>query len=234
MTNFTMLVRDRPNLTQQALESLSENTRDITVTILDDRSHDATAGMLDFFERTERPDFFVFHNKAERGTGPLRNSVIKLSEGAWGRGDYLVLSDNDTCFTPKWLEILIECYEESWKCGFKIIGALNHPFHQPIPNRQRVKVGSHEVYPVHALALQSMIMKWEVFDEFGPFCDTPVNRVCQSEDVDMTNKIIATGGQIGVVSPALVVSTGITNTFGEKIPGWELVKAQCPAGVIIE
>jgi len=36
------------------------------------------------------------------------------------------------------------------------------------------------------------------------------------------------------VSPALVVNCGITNSFGEHIPGWEMVKAQAPAGVIVE
>jgi len=79
-----------------------------------------------------------------------------------------------------------------------------------------------------------MLMRWEVWDKYGPFCETPVGKVCQGEDVDFTNKIRADGYKIGVVDPPLVVNTGITNSFGEKIPGYELVQAQCPPGVICE
>jgi hypothetical protein len=79
-----------------------------------------------------------------------------------------------------------------------------------------------------------MLMSWDVYDRFGPFCQTPIDKVCQSEDVDFTNRIRSAGLRIGVVSPALIVATGITNTFGEHIPGWEAVRAQCPEGVVCE
>jgi hypothetical protein len=61
-----------------------------------------------------------------------------------------------------------------------------------------------------------------------------LTRYARARTCDFTNKIKADGFKIGVVSPALVVSTGITNTFGEKIPGWEAVQKQAPVGVIIE
>jgi len=79
-----------------------------------------------------------------------------------------------------------------------------------------------------------MLMSWEVWDKYGPFCQTPVDKVCQSEDVDFTNKIRSDGFKLGVVSPTLVANCGITNSFGEHIPGWEMVKRQAPAGVIVE
>ena len=79
-----------------------------------------------------------------------------------------------------------------------------------------------------------MLMSWEVFDDFGPFKETPPGAVCQGEDVEFTNAVRAKGFRIGVVSPNVIVNTGITNSFGEKIPGWELVKAQCPEGVLCE
>jgi hypothetical protein len=49
-----------------------------------------------------------------------------------------------------------------------------------------------------------------------------------------TNKIHADGGKVGVIYPPLLVNTGITNSFGEKIPGWEMVQAEAPEGVICE
>src|SRR5207244_13302255 len=123
---------------------------------------------------------------------------------------------------------------------FRIIGAYNHPFHQPVntllvwPSKPAVTSVVNRVHEVNALATQSMLMRWEVWDKYGPFCQTPIDKVCQSEDVDFTNKIRADGFKLGVVSPALVVNCGVTNSFGERIPGWEMVKRQAPVGVIVE
>jgi len=167
------------------------------------------------------------------GTGYLRNKVIERSEVTFGRGDYLYLSDNDVYFKPGWLETLIKCYEYVFDCGFAVLGAYNHPYHRPIASFQ---VGNSNLFvkEVQALALQSMLMRWEIWDKYGPFRETPPGRVCMGEDVDFSQKITADGFKLGVVSPALLVNTGITNSCGEKIPGWEMVKAECPEGVICE
>lgn len=231
-TNFTMLVHNRPRLTAHALESLARAGMDgMTVTILDDASDPETAMMLR--QWCDGHECNLVRNPESCGTGLARNTVVALSEITYGRGDYLYLSDNDVFFYPTWLRILIECYEQAWDWGFRAIGAYNHPFHQPVGDSIRV-YGAYEVRQVHALALQSMIMKWEVWDKYGPFCATPVGRVCQSEDVDFARKLTADGFKLGVVNPPLLVNTGITNSFGEHIPGWEMVRDQCPAGVICE
>jgi hypothetical protein len=240
MVNFTMLVHNRPTLTRQALESLLTNSDGMTVTVGAHKVDGETYRMLS--ELYVQFGYAYAPISAEWGTGELRNYVIECSENTFGRGDYLYLSDNDVFFKPGWLDTLIHCYEAAWREGFKVLGAYNHPYHQPIPGARGVAIAkslepivvSHVVNQVHALALQSMLMRWEVWDKYGPFCETPVGRVCASEDVDFARKITADGGKLGVVSPALVVNTGITNSFGEKIPGWELVKAQCPEGVICE
>jgi len=237
VVNFTMLVRNRPRLTEQALNSLAsgrpwrpEELQGMKVTILDDRSDAETRDILESWCLVRRAH--LIGNEVKSGTGPLRNKVIDYSEIQHGRGDYLYLSDNDVFFKPGWLEELIWAEEEAWGRGFRVIGAYNHPFHQPVSS---IEVsGLHKVNEVNALATQSMLMRWEVWDKYGPFCQTPVDKVCQSEDVDFCNRITKDGYKVGVVSPNLVVSTGITNTFGEKIPGYELVKAQCPQGVICE
>ncbi len=229
MTNFTMLCRDRPTLTAQALLSLTAQTKDMTVTILDDRSLPTTANMLKCWE--EHDGVHVVRNEQAMGTGELRNAVIKASEERWGRGVYLYLSDNDVAFRPRWLQTLIRLYDMVYP-EFAILGAYNHPFHQPIS-----RFYSPDAYAIHevwALATQSMLMRWEVWDEFGPFCQTPVDKVCQSEDVDFSNRIRAAGRKVGTVSPPLITATGITNTFGEKIPGWAAVLAEVPRGVIAE
>ena len=40
--------------------------------------------------------------------------------------------------------------------------------------------------------------------------------------------------KLGVVYPELIHATALKNTFGEPGPGWELVKAACPEGIICE
>ena len=218
-----MLVHNRPKLTKQALSTIGHLD---DLLILDDCSNEETKLVLQEFGVN------VYALGESRGTGYARNKVIEMSEKIFGRGEYLYLSDNDVKFHPNWLETMIECYEAAWEHGFRVLGAYNHPYHQPIGAfRVSDKNAVHEVY---ALALQSMLMRWEVWDKYGPFDITPVGRVRMSEDVAFTNKLREDGGRVGVVSPALLVNTGIRDSFGELIPGWEIVQQQAPLGVIIE
>ncbi len=226
MINFTMLIRNRAVLTKQALQSLISNTHDgVTMSVLlDDRSDEPLASWL--------KDCGGDRNDTPMGTGMLRNLTVKLSEERHGRGEYLYLSDNDVYFTQGWLTKLVSCYELAWSHGIRALGAYNHPFNQPLMELRFTN--GMNVHTVNHLASQSMLMRWEVWDQFGPFIDTPVDKVCQSEDVVFSNKIREAGFKVGVVSPALIVNTGITNSFGEHIPGWEMVRAACPTGVICE
>jgi GT2 family glycosyltransferase len=239
VVNVTFLVCNRPKLTHQALASLGPTDDDvITVTVSEDRKCDSeTQKVLSEWYQSNPKNKHLCGHTAEYGTGTLRNHVITASEKYFGRGDYLYLSDNDVFFYPAIFEKLVPIYEYAWTLGFKVLGAYNHPFHQPI-GRYPVYAGGNQIisyiYEVQALALQSMLMKWEVFDKYGPFVDTPVGRVCMGEDIAFTNKIRADGFKIGVVNPPLVVNTGITNSFGEKIPGWEAVQKECPLGVYVE
>ena len=73
-----------------------------------------------------------------------------------------------------------------------------------------------------------------MWDKYGPFRETPAGAVCQGEDCDFGNAIRADGGRLGVISPALLVNCGVTNSFGQPIPGAEMVRAQAPAGVVVE
>ena len=237
--NVTMLVCNRPRLTQQALSSLGPTDDGVmTVTVSQDAKCDAeTQKVLSDWYQSNPTNKHLCGHTAEYGTGPLRNQVIEASEKYFGRGSHLYLSDNDVCFYPAIFEKLVPIYEYAWTLGFKVLGAYNHPFHQPI-NSINVYGGGTQVISrineVQALALQSMLMKWEVWEKYGPFDNTPVGRVRMSEDVAFTNKIKADGGRIGVVSPALAVNTGITDSFGEKIPGWEIVSKEVPKGVYVE
>jgi GT2 family glycosyltransferase len=241
-----MLVHNRPKLTKQALSTIGHHD---DLLILDDCSDEETKQLFHDFNVN------VYSLGESKGTGYARNKVIEVSENIFGRGEYLYLSDNDVSFLREdWLRILICCYQIAWQHGFKVLGAYNHPFHIPtgfpvhvrIPELKplpvniavnpydTIKIESFRVDEVQALALQSMLMKWEVWDKYGPFNETPPGRVCMGEDVEFGWKITKDGGRLGVVSPPLLVNTGITNSFGEKIPGWEMVKTQIPPGVFCE
>jgi hypothetical protein len=236
MVNATMLVCNRPMLTRQALFSLGPTDGDVfNMTVSEDAKCDsATQQVLTEWYQSNPKNKHLCGHTAEYGTGSLRNQVIEASEKYFGRGEFLYLTDNDTFAYPALFEKLVPIYKYAWTLGFRVLGAVNHPYHQPIASHAVFGGGTQpicEIREVQALALQSMLMKWGVWDKYGPFDDTPVGRVRMSEDVAFTNKIRADGGRIGVVHPALVVNTGITDSFGEKIPGWEIVKKECPHGV---
>ena len=228
MNNFTLLCHSRPRLLKQALDSIGD-TSQMHFSIRGDAPTPEVLRIAgEFMEDKVGTLVAVAESK---GTGHARNMVIDSAN--MDRGDYLYLSDDDICaLRPDWLAVLIRAYEEAWLHGFRVIGGYNHPYHLPIASMP-CSDGS-VVNEIYALALQSMLMKWEVWDKYGPFCRTPMGKVCQSEDADFCNKIRADGFRIGVVSPALLVNCGITNSFGEKIVGWEMVKKEAPEGIIAE
>jgi GT2 family glycosyltransferase len=234
MVNFSMQIRDRFNLTRQALMSLATSGMDnMTVTVLDDRSEEKTRGYVEMWCR--QFNAYYIRNDEPLGTGQLRNMVMEESRKHFGQGAYVAPHDNDVFFKPHWLSDLIDCYEEVWIRGFRLIAGYGHPFHQPIGYQQFIHNHPElRVYEVQAIATQSMMMRWDVWDKYGPFCDTPVDKTCQSEDVDFTNKIRNDGFKLGVVRPSLIHATALKNTFGEPGPGWEYVKKECPSGVICE
>lgn len=236
MTNVTILCANRTRLLKQTLDSLGDLSN-ATVTIRDAGFDGDAWGIA--YEWAQGVGKIAYSPNNIIGTGASRNDVIIQSERSFERGDYLYLSDDDVCFLrPDWLAVLIDAYEAAWEQGYRVLGAYNHPFHHPVSNDGWAYLGkpvvTHAVFPVYALALQSMLMRWEVFDHFGPFDSTPPGAVCQGEDVSFGNRIREAGFKLGVITPPLLVNCGITNSFGQPIPGADLVRAECPEGVLCE
>jgi hypothetical protein len=84
-----------------------------------------------------------------------------------------------------------------------------------------------------AVAGYSMLMSWQTWDKYGPFDQHAVG-VGQSEDFAVCQKVLKDGYRVGYVSPPVLTVTGLTNTLGGKVPGWEQLKALVPEGVIAE
>jgi hypothetical protein len=236
MTNITMLVHDRWKVTEQALNSLFANTQEYTLTVIDDASTDPNWHLL---IQTLLPEYetTALHNDTTLGTGNARNQSVLESFRAFGRGDYLYLTDNDCYFLPDWLDNLIEAYEHAHKLGFRVLGAYNHPYNaqaiRAYPTRLTLDPRQFELRENHALGgMMSYLMTWATWDEFGPFVSTPPGAVRQSEDFEFCQRIRSVGYKVGCIYPHLVINTGRTDSFGQQAVGAECVPDV--DGVIVE
>lgn len=244
MTNLTMLVHDRPRLTEQALRSLYENTdkKSFTLTCLDDASSDfRTTRLLERYAADHR-NMALLTLKTSRGiTGQARNLAVYWSEKYFGAGDWLALADNDTWYSPGWLEKLTTIAECTEPNGFRLWGGQVHPYHQPVNRTDDlpilvqsgecavpVKVTEHSM-----LDGPSWLMRWDTWHKYGPLeCHTP--GVCQGEDVTFCQAITAAGDRIGVIHPHVVAHTGIRQSNGNLAPGAEIRLQQAIPTVIYE
>lgn len=225
MLNVTMMVRDRPRLTQQAIESLIRNTDvEFNCTIVDDGSGPETEAMLKYF--AQRKNFAVL--RVENGphiTGLCRNLVIWYAEKRWGRGDWLVLSDNDVFFAPNWaFRVSHALYvSERHKWGFQLAGGQNHPYHHPTGTNwihADTKQECYELREYSALAGTSWLMRWETWDRYGPL-EANAPGIRQSEDHAFCQRIRNDGGKVGAVWPHAVIDCSVTDTYGKPVIGIE-------------
>lgn len=204
-TNIVMLTFGRPRLTEQALRTLKENTPEDAYTLT------------------------TFDDGGKLGTGEARNEAIRRSPKA----DYLYLSDNDVYFLPNWLEVLTDAYDYAAKFGIAALGGYCHPYHQPFEKhffghpRHGCEIGI-----TYALPTQSMLMAWEIWDQYGPFDPTTPGKVNCGEDWLFTERIRKDGLRVAALYPPVVLSTSRHDSFGDLMVGHELV-GDIP-GVIIE
>jgi len=214
--NITMLTHGRPRLTGQSLETLRINT-----------DHSQVFWTFDEFDDEEML----------LGTGKSRNKVIELARKRGGK--YLYLSDNDVYFKPFWLEALIECFLLAKEnAGVLVMGAYNHPYNQPVaryPIFSSALRSWLEIAEVYAVSTQSWLMEWSTWDKYGPFKETPPGMVRMSEDWEFCQRIRNDGFKVATVLPPLICNTALTDTNGQKVPGWELIeKEPLPEGAFRE
>lgn len=223
MTNVVMIARDRPRLTEQTLESLRENTgRDsFNLTIVDDGSEiPACADWLEHWDEDVPTQLVQLHCPIGI-VGFARNLGVLVAEKHFGRGDWLYFTDNDVYFKPGWLEKMTIAASVP---PISILGGCRHPYHQanrviPVEIREPIQA-EVEVQTVDAVAGYSMLMRWGTWDAYGPF-DAHAKGVGQSEDWALCQKAVRAGYKVGYIHPPVLINCGLTNTLGEKVPGWE-------------
>lgn len=257
MTNIVMLIGPgRYRLTRQALESLICGTdpATYTLTMVCDELDFRTESLIKTGLHTT-----ALHVKNSGHTlSQLKNIGVAWSEQRFGRGDWLYISDSDVWFSPGWLEKLSDCAKFS---NPVLWGGQIHPFHQPIkreddsvfwqggivndgPDR-RYQWTTHSV-----LDGPSWMMRWSTWDQYGPFDRTTPPGVCQSEEYPFcerltkprqlitgdgdggTRHVDGPGGRIGVISPHVVVHTGLTHLDGHDCVGRKEREAMIPKGVL--
>lgn len=205
IVNIVMISHNRHMLMHQTLRSLYRNTPKelFNLTIIDDESAIPP-------EPHQRSNYTMLRIwKSKHILGQAKNLGVYWAEHYWGRGDYLYISDNDVYFTPQWLETLIEALASHPEV--RLLGGWNHPHHHTIEVQD-------EVHIQNTLAGPSWLMDWHTWDGYGPLIsETP--GVCKGEDGAFTDKIVASGFKVGAIIPHVVISTGVTNSYGELAPG---------------
>lgn len=223
--NVTMIARNRHKLTDQTLASLRANTdwSRADFTFLDDGSQPPLTNPIS--------GTYIYMPVPLGGAGPARNAVIKA---VTARKDLLYLSDNDIVTIPHWLDTLTEVWPFAYALGFRVLGGYSHPFNaQSIGTWPLYSDALHKTIELReclAVATQSWLMDWETWDKYGPFAEAPGVR--QSEDVAFCTRLRNDGFKVGYVYPFVVWSTSKTDTFGQLVPGHELIEA--PAGILVE
>jgi hypothetical protein len=224
-TNVVLLVRDRPELTRQAIMTMFEHAQvgSFTLTIVDDGSGEETRLLTEQLARTTgKPLTAVIRLYPPSGiVGLARNLGILASERIFGRGEFLYLADNDAYHLPGWLETLIAALTAAEPHGIRLLGGTNHPFHQANTHLPlSIDVRTH-----NAVQGISHLMRWKTWDDFKPF-DAHAQGTNQSEDFAFCRRIVEAGYLVGSVYPRCILNCGLLDSYGKPCVGYDAVRAE--------
>lgn len=261
MTNIVMLIGPgRYRLTQQALESLQSGTDpdSYSLTLVCDGVDFRTRSLVDRQAENEPVTSTVLHVENSGHTlSQLKNLGVAWSEQRFGRWEWLYFSDNDVFFTLGWMGKLTDVAGKSESLGFRLWGGQIHPFHQKKYQDPEIPECAHRITEHVILDGPSWLMRWNTWDEYGPFQRTTAPGPCQSEEYPFCERLtlpihpsvaqrteyekyvdgnrnleIIGGGRIGVISPHVVVHTGLTHLNGQDAPGRKERELMIPEGVL--
>lgn len=231
-TNIVMLIGpERYRLTRQALETLRQHTdpSSYTLTLVCDTLDFRTGSLVAQFLKGDHLATALHVENSGHTLSQLKNIGVAWSEQRFGRGDWLYLSDSDVAFTAGWLEKLANLADFIELCGYKLWGGQVHPFHQPRSRGTQLldTWAEHQI-----LDGPSWLMRWSTWDKYGPFDRTTAPGVCQSEEYPFCQRLLADGGRIDVISPHVVIHTGLTHLDGHDAPGRKEREAMIPKGIL--
>jgi hypothetical protein len=250
MTNITLLSHGRLRLATQCLASLYANTDQDTfnLTVVSDGETDFRVQKLLHSYTTKKNFALLEVTSSGHVLAQLKNLGIFWSRQRFGAGDWLHVGDSDVCFLPGWLEKLTALATTTEPLGFRLWGGQIHPFHQPVSRGAMPDFLAPEITEHDVLDGPSWLMRWATWREIGPLSRKCAPGPCMSEEYQwcarLTRPVIGgsyrdahrnrEGYRIGVISPHVVVHTGLTNSNGQPAPGAEERRKMIPTGVIAE
>lgn len=199
----------RPDLLRQSLESLRENATDWskhTLTVVVDGSGPLMFGYA--------LDTLIIHARAQ-GASASRN-IGAGSIPKYRRQEHVMFLDDDVWASKGWderLERLATSFPRT------ILSPYSHPYNQEEFSEDIPYAG----FPL-VISSVAMMMPWDIFDEIGPW-DEP-GGANASEDFQICARAKAKGYSFAVTRPHAFLHTGLTNSKGEKIVGYDNLKAQ--------
>lgn len=228
MVSIVMVCHNRWRLTEQALNSLRKNTPvgNYTLTLVDDASTDFRAERLLKMAAIVSNTTLIRIEKSAGVVARAKNIGVEWSRQTFGHSDqgsfdWLYISDNDVYFKEDWLQKLTEYAEYTEPKGYRLWGGQIHLFHDQVEGPS-------------VLDGPSWLMRWNIWDKYGPLDRNTAPGTCQSEEYPFCKELLDDDYKIGVVNPHVVIHTGLTNTKGEKTPGYEERKALMEPGVWYE
>lgn len=233
MINCILLTRDRPKLLRQALVTLYDTTPldAFNLVIVDDGTAHLDA-LLTIDSYANKPNCSVLYiANGNHVLAAAKNLGVQWSQARFGRGDYLLLLDNDCCFMPGWYNRMAAAVANSKWIPPLVLGGARHPFHQPISVNHSWMNNERGWIQVDAVAGTSQMMKWDTWDTYGPL-EGNAPGTCQSEDFAFCQKITKAGRRVGYVNSPCILDCGITQTDGKPSPGADVKPRQ--TGVYFE
>jgi hypothetical protein len=216
MIDFVLVVKidndNRIRLLEQTLNSLFKNTELSNInslTVVNDNSFYDISGITKY----SPVDVNLINLSKTSGVGKSKNIGVEFSK-YMHNGKYLYLLDGDVYFTDKWDIKMIEIYEK-YKDEFKIIAGGIHPYLQNRIGEDNLDLTSHD-----ALSGWSWLLDYDTWDKFGKLADNSIG-TGKSEDWEYCQRIRNAGYKVGCLKNQVIAHCGITNTEGEKIPGYD-------------
>ena len=206
--SIVVLAYNRPELTKQTLDSLIATTKDIPVPheiiVVDNESDTETQEIIQNYQDHLK----IIRIDKNIGVGAGKNRGIEQTTGK-----YLYISDNDLYYLPGWVDKLVAAHVSFPEV--KVIGGFRHHFHglkkEVEKNGLKLELSDQQVG-------SSWFLSRETWDKFGPLKE---GGFIGEDDAIFNHRIRETGAWVGAISPPVVVHCGLTNSEGQKTPGWQ-------------
>jgi hypothetical protein len=157
----------------------------------------------------------VIHNTKAQGASAARN-IGAGSIPKYRRQDLVMFADDDCFFLKHWDRVIQEIAD---RLDRTIMSPYGHPFNIEEP-REAVDFAR---FPL-LISSVAMVMRWTSFDEIG-YWQEP-GGPSGSEDFEFCSRARNLGYDFAVSNPHMVIHTGLVNSRGERIVGYDQLKEQ--------